>query len=84
MQGDISELSAIAGDYKTKQITISTSWTSSGLASYTLRYRDILAAIRFFLGHPGFEKDLVYEPYRMWSTNEARRRIYSDIALANW
>ena len=84
MQGEPRELAAIAGDWYTQDISILSTRIATGTVTYILRYRDILASIRFFLGHLGFADDLIYEPYRMWSTDEPRRRVYSDMALADW
>lgn len=54
---------------------------------FKMRYRRVEDAIRFFLQHPGFRRDLVYEPYRLWTTSEDvgdRRRRYTEMASADW
>ena len=84
MQGHPRELAAVAGDWYTKDVTVPTMRTASGYARYTLRYRKVEDTIRFLLGHKGFVDDLIYQPYCTWSTDEPKRRIYSDMASADW
>lgn len=52
--------------------------------SYAYRYRSIEHVVRFLMGHGPFRDDLVYAPYRVFSGDEPERRLYTDMASANW
>lgn len=45
-------------------------------------YRDIIKVIKFLIGHPPFEEDLVYAPIRL--RNQADQRIYTELHTGNW
>ena len=49
---------------------------------YHLMYRDILAAIRFLLGHKPFKEHLVYAPIQVFTPNDAR--VFSDMHTGDW
>ena len=49
---------------------------------YKLMYRDIIAAIRFLLGHKPFKEHLVYAPVQVFNPNNVR--VYSDMHTGDW
>jgi hypothetical protein len=54
------------------------------IATYILRYRDPMRAVRFFLGHPGFRDDLCYAPHRAWKDESRGCRRYTDMPSGDW
>ena len=49
---------------------------------YMLMYRDIVAAIRFLLGHKPFREHMVYAPVQVFTPNNDR--VYSDMYTGDW
>lgn len=45
--------------------------------TYTVQYRGVVDAIRFLLGHPAFDDNLVYQPVRQWNIR-TKLQVYSE------
>ena len=63
------------GQWKYTTVDVPSDNSLNGNKTYTLRYRDPVRAIRFFLGHPGFKDDLCYEPYTDVSSGRYRNPL---------
>ncbi|THX68147.1 hypothetical protein D6D04_10664 [Aureobasidium pullulans] len=72
------------GPWVSKSITVPSETSATGSATYQIRYRDPMRAVRFFLGHAGFRDDLCYAPYRAWSDKEHTCRRYTDMPSGDW
>ena len=78
-------VSRAVGEWISEEFDVETPRTESGKVTYTFRYRKVEGAIRFLLGHAGFKDNLVFAPYRLFSSQgEPAVRIYSDMASADW
>jgi len=67
-----------------KRVQFNASRTKTGIVEYTLRHRRVIDAVRFFLGHQGFKDELTFAPYRTWTMDDHPKRVYSDMASADW
>ncbi|THV91127.1 hypothetical protein D6D27_05451 [Aureobasidium pullulans] len=72
------------GPWVSKSITVPSETSATGSATYQIRYRDPMRAVRFFLGHARFRDDLCYAPYRAWSDKEHTCRRYTDMPSGDW
>ena len=73
-----------AGQWHSRDLEVAAPRTLTGKATYRLRYRRVADVIRFFLGYAGFKETLVFEPYRLRTPDKPPRRVYSNIASADW
>ena len=65
-----SNASTGAAEWYVRDFTTTTSGSTSRTTKHTLRYRTVESTCRFFLGHAGFEKEVVYQPYREWISSD--------------
>ena len=79
-----TKTSNAAGRWYKADLELPAPHTPTGKAQYCLRYRKVEDTLRFLLGHAGFARDMIFEPYREWTLEEPRRRIYTDMASAEW
>lgn len=81
----MEKILTIADISQQKYITVDVPSDNSlnGNKTYTLRYRDLVRAIRFFLGHLGFKDDLCFKPYRAWTDETRTCRRYNDMPIGD-
>ena len=49
---------------------------------YSIKYRNVIGALQFLIGHPPFADNLTYAPIRQY--NSADLRMFSEMATGDW